>query len=215
MRRSRADRRSPASDSRSRRDRPLDGRLGAGRVRAARGHRRGRRRPLRRGEPGGRDARRQPSSAGRPDRRARAADAGTPRRHGRGPLRGVARPHARAQRRLHHPAQVAHQVGAPDVPAAISDLVQARSTSLCPSTRWARHARSGSSSSGWPRSWAGRRGRRSAHARRIAGEPDRAARRARAWRPRMRGPTGWTAASRCSRRRRRTTPSSGASRCSV
>jgi L-2,4-diaminobutyrate decarboxylase len=26
--------------------------------------------------------------------------------------------------RLHHPAQVAHQVGAPDVPAAISDLVQ-------------------------------------------------------------------------------------------
>src|SRR5918994_285109 len=26
--------------------------------------------------------------------------------------------------RLHHPAQVAHQVGVPDVPAAISDLVQ-------------------------------------------------------------------------------------------
>ena len=40
--------------------------------------------------------------------------------------------------RLHHPAQVAHQVGAPDVRPRSRTWSRARSTSLCPSTRWAR-----------------------------------------------------------------------------
>jgi L-2,4-diaminobutyrate decarboxylase len=83
--------------------------------------------------------------------------------------------------RLHHPAQVAHQVGAPDVPAAISDLVPGRDQ---PAHVHLRDGPGGARGGAGRRRvdgrelGLGRRGRRGAHARRLAGEPDRAARRA-------------------------------------
>ena len=110
----------------------------------------------------GRDARRQPAAARGADRRARPAPAGSRRRPRR---RRASRPGSTAcshTQRLRSPCpQIAHQVAAPDVPAAIADLVRARSTSRCRSTRWARRRTRWSawSSSGWSRSSAGRRAR--------------------------------------------------------
>jgi L-2,4-diaminobutyrate decarboxylase len=119
--------------------------------------------------------------------------------------------------RLHHPAQVAHQVGAPDVPAAISDLVQGAINQPMSIYEMGPAAHAAErvvvewmvENLGWGDGAGGvlTHGGSLANltvllAVRAVAAPD-------AW------TDGWTAASRCSRRRRRITPSSGASRCSV
>ena len=182
----------PGARSRSRHD-GRGGPLGHRRVRAAGGDRLGGRRSVRRREPGGRGAGGQPAAAAGADRRAAPARADPRRAARRGPLRAVARGGARPQRAA--PSPGADRAPGGRAGRALGDRGpdpgrdQPADVDLRDGAGGARDGAGGGRVDDREGRLAGGLGRR-AHARRLAREPDRPARRARRGRARTRGSTG-------------------------